>query len=266
MLEREKSRIRSSFDAATSVVLMVAAGLVIWHTFKAGPQPGPPRGRPGLRIGNLKNEGLSTTVNDAPGHNLGRAKVALIEFSDFECPFCARYETETFGKLQTEFIANGRIQYIFRHFPLEHSHPHALAAARAADCAGDQHRFWEMRAKLFEKQSDLSSSVWLREGATIGLEAGAFERCLRESRSDRIKADFAEGSRLGVSSTPTFFIGEADDKGVVHLLSRIRGAQPVEVFEEALDKALNPTAQEPQKVGLARLEASFEQQASRGSD
>jgi protein-disulfide isomerase len=132
------------------------------------------------------------------------APVTLLEYGDFQCPFCARafHEIE-----RLEQAAGGRVRYVYRHFPLPKLHPHALLAAEAAEAAGAQGLFWEMHDMLFRNQRDLSLPALLGYAAELGLDASRFERDLGDHRFlPKIRRHFMEGVRSGVSGTPTFFI------------------------------------------------------------
>src|SRR4029079_4981343 len=117
--------------------------------------------------------GLSTMVTDA--YTLGRddANVVMVEFGDFQCPFCARHALDTFQQLEQDYVSSGKVQYTFRHLPLR-SHEFALPAAHAADCAARQMKFWEMRQYLFANQGDFSKAVWLNAVENLGLDPRQF--------------------------------------------------------------------------------------------
>jgi protein-disulfide isomerase len=162
----------------------------------------------------------------------------LVEFSDFECPFCEKYSREVFELIDRDFVATGRLRYAFRHFPLENVHPNAIAAAEAAECASQQGRFWEMRRLLFAKREELAQRFWRTDAVSIGLDATMFGSCLDGSAVARVRADMAEGRRLGLNSTPSFVIGVTQPDGSVLIATKIRGAQPYEVFKRAIEEGL----------------------------
>src|ERR1017187_3493654 len=99
--------------------------------------------------------GVDTQIGDFT-KPLGTASLAIVEFSDFQCPFCGWYARDTYAELNREFITTGKVAYGFRNFPLEHAHPMALLAAETAACAGFQGRFWEMHDMLFSNQRALA--------------------------------------------------------------------------------------------------------------
>jgi protein-disulfide isomerase len=161
------------------------------------------------------------------------APVTIVEFSDYQCPFCARYATQTWPQLKAEFVDTGRVRYIFKDFPIAQLHPKAAKAHEAARCAGEKGAYWQMHDLLFAGQADWPAepdpSAALKAYAVeLGLDAPGYANCLDSGRyADEVAAEVAEGARLGVSGTPTFFI---DGYPIV-------GAQPYEVFQYAIGLA-----------------------------
>lgn len=176
---------------------------------------------------------LHTSVS--PNSRRGRgAHIVLVEFSDFQCPYCGRYARDTFPQLAEEYIDRGVIDYVFRSFPLGF---HALAAkaAEAVECAGEQHKYWEMHDRLFADQQQLTTAFLERHANAIGLNEQAFRLCLGGQMALRVAADQSEGARLGVTATPTFLLGTMEANGGLRLRRRIAGAQPYRVFKAAID-------------------------------
>jgi protein-disulfide isomerase len=163
------------------------------------------------------------------------ASVALLEFTDLQCPYCGRFEKATFPDIDTRLIRTGRIKYVLRHFPIEEIHPFALKAAESVVCAGDQGKDWELRHALFAHQQALSPPDLIRHGQLIGIDMARFRSCLDDKQLLRIRQDIAEGVRLGVDSTPTFFVGRISADGTVQIKLRITGALPFDVFRDAVD-------------------------------
>src|SRR4051794_7424651 len=95
------------------------------------------------------------SIQGAPARGSADAKVVVIEYSDFQCPYCGKFARETFANVEQKYIAPGRVRYVFRNFPLDESHPKAFKAADAAECANQQGKFWEMHAQLFANQQAL---------------------------------------------------------------------------------------------------------------
>lgn len=159
------------------------------------------------------------------------AKVTIVEFSDFQCPYCANYSTTTYNQIKKEY--GDKIRYIFRDFPLGF-HPFAQKAAEAARCAGDQSKFWEMHDLLFAKNSEWSAEksvdgTFVIYAGQIGADKAKFKECLASGKfAQAVKDDVALGSTVGVSGTPSFFING----------QMLVGAQSFESFKTIIDKEL----------------------------
>ncbi|MGH7580314.1 MAG: DsbA family protein [Gemmatimonadales bacterium] len=139
-------------------------------------------------------------------HALGPAdaRVTLVEYGDFECPHCGALHS----LLQAARKAfGGNLRLVFRHFPLRSSHPHALAAAKAAEAAAEQGKFWEMHDRLFQRQTELEDEDLTRHARKIGLDLGRFERELgARAHEVRIREDLASAAQSGANGTPSLFI------------------------------------------------------------
>lgn len=171
------------------------------------------------------------------------ASVVLMEFSDYECPFCARHATGVGPIIDEEFIASGRVRHAFVNLPLD-IHPRATRLATAALCAGDQGKYWPMHAALFAEQPKTDAALFALT-AELALASEPFRACLDDKggvQRRRLKADAELAERLELSSTPSFAVGVAGDRGQVTIKRVIVGAQPVEVFRSALTEVLAATA------------------------
>jgi protein-disulfide isomerase len=161
------------------------------------------------------------------------APVTIVEYSDYQCPFCAQYTSDTWSRLKAEFVDSGRVKYVFKDFPLTNIHPQAPKAHEAARCAGEQGAYWEMHDLLFVGQAEWAVypdhlTVFKRYAAGLELDTAAFDACLDSgSWAEAMNADLAEGARLGVRGTPSFFV---DGYPLV-------GAQPYETFQYAIELA-----------------------------
>jgi protein-disulfide isomerase len=165
-----------------------------------------------------------------------QAPVTIVEFSEFQCPYCGR-ASATLKQLQAQY--GDRLRIVFRHFPLA-SHADAPKAAEAALCAGEQQRFWEMHDRLFASQSRLKPDDLVQHAAAIGLDAERFRRCLDSGTfAARVQADQAEGTRYGVTGTPAFFINGRP----------LVGAVPYENFARLIDDELARAATDARASG-----------------
>lgn len=161
------------------------------------------------------------------------APVTIVEFSDFECPFCQRHFQEVYPLLMSEF--GDQIRYVYRDFPLNSIHPNAAPAAEAGLCALEQDAFWPYHDLLFGGPLDLNRASYESYASSLGLDVDAFILCLDDGRYfEEVEADLEIGIETGVSSTPTFFINGI---GLV-------GAQPFEVFQQIINYELERLAAE----------------------
>ncbi len=175
----------------------------------------------------------------APGsYSMGRddAPVTVVEFADYQCPFCRRFHSDTFPKLKQAYIDTGKVRFVSRDLPLQF-HADAASAALAARCAGAQGKYWQMRDSLMGDKSDLGTSAIEGYAAKLQLDSQVFKTCLR-SRADSsaIQKDAADAQRFGISGTPSFVIGRTD--GEVLEGVRLDGALPYANFAAAIDSAL----------------------------
>ncbi len=156
------------------------------------------------------------------------APVKIIEYSDFECPYCAKFYKETLPLIEKEYISTGKAKLEYRHFPLAF-HKNAQKAAEASECAADQGKFWEMHDIIFENQEQIAIDDLKTYAVQIGLDVQEFNECLDSGiKSAKIRDDVASGKDAGVSGTPSFLI---NGRLVV-------GAQPYAVFKQVIDGEL----------------------------
>ncbi len=169
------------------------------------------------------------------------APITIIEFSDFQCPFCARFHTQTLPLIHEEYIQQGKVKLVFRDFPIQSIHPNALPAAVASECANEQGKFKEMHDTLFENQNEWSRqetanalSLFSQYAKEMQLEQEVFDSCLINGKYiEEIRKDLEDGQNYGISGTPGFFVGN-DQIGYV----KMEGAQPFESFKKVIDSQL----------------------------
>ena len=179
-------------------------------------------------------------VEDAPQRGATSAPLVLVEFSDYQCPYCGLYARDVFPKLESEFIASGKLRYAVSEFPLVQMHPLAAKAAEAARCANDQHRFWEMRAQLFDNQRDLEP--WDMHAKAIDLNLPQFDSCMQEGKYAALIQHNAQVARQGgIQATPTFLLAFADGDHI-RVVRRLQGAAPFPVFKAEIEALLAESA------------------------
>jgi protein-disulfide isomerase len=154
------------------------------------------------------------------------AKIVIVEFSDFQCPFCRRFHSETYRALLDAYP--GQIRFVYRNLPLTSIHPNAMPAAIASLCANDQNAYWKFHDKLFDNET-LDETTYIQYATDLGLDVKTFTTCLSSGTHDaEIQKDMDFALGLGVQSTPTFFIN-----GLA-----IVGAQPLVNFKQIIDKEI----------------------------
>ena len=178
-------------------------------------------------------------VGGEPFKGSAAAHVAIIEYSDFQCPFCGQYAREIYPHLDSDYVKSGKVRYYFRDLPLP-SHPQALTAALAARCAGEQGKFWEMHDSLFANQEALSPADLSRRAQGFGLDEAKFNACLANGKyRENIRRSAAGAERMGINGTPAFFLGVVDPNGnTVRSRKLILGAEGYDAFKSALDELL----------------------------
>jgi protein-disulfide isomerase len=178
-------------------------------------------------------------IDNAATKGSRSATVALIEYSDFQCPFCGQHSKTAYRELQREFVDTGRIRYVFRNLPIESLHPLAFKAAEAGECAREQNKFWEMHDRLFSNQQALGISDLLDHAQALNVDFAIFRGCLTDgAMTAKVRDDLAEAGRLGLTATPVFLVGQFQGDGSVRIRRKITGAQPFQVFQAALEAFL----------------------------
>lgn len=176
-------------------------------------------------------------VTGEPFMGESKASVAIIEYADFECPFCRRFEHDTFPKIRAAYIGTGKVKFIYRDLPLPF-HPHSMAAARATRCAADQGKLWEMHASLFSDPATLEPSDIDSRAAKLGVDTNKLNACMTSNRFvDVIQQSIADASGMQISGTPTFVIGTLDH-GALSVKKTVVGALPFESFRSVIDSLL----------------------------
>ena len=228
---------RTHFYAVVTVLAFsvgVLLGYVVWGFDPSGGQPiaaqpagqssgpiaeAPVTAEPEFVRYDIPSEGFySIGPDDAP--------ITIVEFSDYQCPFCRRWHEQVYEPLLAAYP--GQIKLVYRNLPLTSIHPDAFSAAEAAMCAGEQDAYWAYHEKLFSSES-LGSQVYTQYAQELSLNMDQFEACMTNHKYQTvIEADSNFAIDLGIQSTPTFFIN-----GLA-----IVGAQPLEVFQQVIDKEL----------------------------
>jgi protein-disulfide isomerase len=189
---------------------------------------------------------LELAAEDSPFRGEKSATVALVEYFDYQCPFCTVFFEETMPQVLTDYILKGKLKFIVRDFPLEEAHPRALQAAEAAHCANEQGKFWPMHDTLMGNSDALERPKLSFYAQDIGLDVSSFDKCVDSGTyASKIKKTMAGGEKIGVLGTPTFFLGMSDATGQkIESLQRLEGAIPFPELKKEIDKLL--AEQKPQ--------------------
>lgn len=222
----------NNFWKVTTVVLIVLLAFMVFKNpavpsgaaagavVGAGAQPSGPSA-PSLDMESLLDDDAVKGDEDAP--------VTIIEWSDFECPFCGRFYTETLGQIEEQYIKTGKVKLVYRDFPLSF-HPNAQKAAEAAECAGEQGKFWEMHDLLFEKGVSGGVAAFKGYAKQLDLDTAKFDSCLDSgAMASEVQKDMSEGAAAGITGTPGFLING----------KLVSGAQPFSVFQQIIEAELN---------------------------
>jgi protein-disulfide isomerase len=166
------------------------------------------------------------------------ARLTLVEFSDYQCPFCGRHVRETMPQIDKEYVETGKVKYVFLDLPLESIHKSAFKAAEAAHCADEQGKYWEMHDRLFGNQKALEP--WTPHAEAVGLDVAKFEACMAAARpADEIRQDMAQAQKAGITGTPAFYLAYTDPGSTkVKTLTALKGARPYADFKAAIDALL----------------------------
>ena len=167
------------------------------------------------------------------------APLTILEFTDYQCPYCSRFTTQTLPQLASEYIDTGKVRLVLLDMPLESIHDKAFKAAEVSHCAADQGKFWEMHDRLFANSQALEP--WSAHATELGLDVAAFEQCVSSGKhAASVRADMALAEKAGASGTPSFVIAKTDPAAPnkVTGIQFLRGAQGFNAFKTALDGAL----------------------------
>jgi len=201
----------------------------------AAPQPVQQPGQPSAP------QIIKVSLDDDPFKGNENAPVTIVEFSDFQCPFCSRFYEQTLPSIMENYVDTGKVKFVYRDLPLDSIHPNARPVHIAAECADEQGKFWDYHDILFDKQvewqrlssSDLQSTL-TQYASDLGLESASFEACLESDViADEVNKDTLDAARYGATGTPAFFIGNEKDGFV-----KLSGAQPYSAFQAVIDAQL----------------------------
>ncbi len=187
---------------------------------------------------------ITVSLDDDPTTGDKNAKITMIEFSDYECPFCKRYFDQTYPQLKKDYVDTGKMKIIYRDLPLSF-HQNAHKEAEAANCAREQGgdaAYFKFHDEMFTKTTSNGTGLSLEQLPTlagnVGLNGSILKQCLDSGKyKDEVDKDLADASKIGADGTPTFFIGKSES-GTTITGTKIVGAQPLSAFKEIIDPLL----------------------------
>lgn len=183
-------------------------------------------------------KGVEIALENSPVRGNNAAQLVLIEFTDFQCPYCGRYTHDTLPDIVGQYVDSGRIAYSVVNRPLA-NHNLASKAAEASLCANDQGKYWEMHEKMMSNQDELGKLAGF--AAALNLDIAQFEDCLKTNKyANVVSQNIVLATKLKISSVPSFVLASRDPSNpwIVKGISYVRGAQPFEVFRKAIDTAI----------------------------
>jgi protein-disulfide isomerase len=183
---------------------------------------------------------VTIDLSNAPARGREDAKVTMVEFSDFQCPFCGRHFRETMPQIDRDYIKTGKVRYVFKDFPIESLHPQAPKAHEAVNCAGEQNKYWEMWARFFSNPRQLAPADLAGHAAAEGLDVGRFEECVSSGRfAGAVRNNIQQAMQLGATGTPWVFLGVTSPGSTTLTATKIiRGAFPYDRFKSVIDELL----------------------------
>lgn len=232
---RRRKKFRFMSDLISTLAVLTATGFVVSQGRGCGttvPVPSDP-----IDLSGAARKGSTA------------ASLVLVIFSDFQCPYCARFAQTTWPVIDKRFVETGRLRVAFVHLPLR-IHPDAVPAAVAAECAGRQGQFWGMHDLLFERSPSLGAGVLLSHASTLRLDIRRFEAC----QTDAGVLDFIARTRewtnqMGIHSTPTLYLGVYQDNGQIKVKEVLNGAVPTDSLTAAIEAHLATRWSSPVVIG-----------------
>ena len=235
---------KTALEIFTTAVLLGAAGVVVWASLRPPAQvqvvdqrpQGPSRPEPPVPL-------QPVSLDGAIYRGSSTAHVGLLEFSDFQCPYCGKFAREILPRIVEKYVKSGQVLLAFRQLPLERTHPWALKASKLAICAEKQGRFWEIHDRFFEKPVQAEGDFRARALAG-GVDEVSLDRCLAGGLpGEMVRRDLEIAKELQLSSTPIFLVGSLNGNQL-KVRRLVMGARPFIDFDEAIREQLDSAARD----------------------
>ena len=228
---------RAILDVVAAVATVAAAAAVVWALVLRSPPPVATQSRAD-NSRSLPVPAEPVAIDGAPILGDPKASLAMVLFSDFECPYCGRFANDALPSIKTNYLDTGKVQLAFKHFPVSGRHPRARPAAEVAVCAAKQGKFWAFHDELFTDPKKLSDADLVSYQKKVGLDENQLRACLKADAEGRIDQDAALAKTLSIQGTPTFLVGRLQGDGRVKVSQVIAGALPATEFAARLDALL----------------------------
>jgi protein-disulfide isomerase len=234
------TRLRSALDVVATISIIVASLTLVWVMLYPRPQVAPQGAGGAPNRPAPPPPSAPVSLDGAWTAGSKSAKVVIIEYSDFQCPYCVKVARDGLPEIRKRYVDSGKVLLAFRHLPLEQMHPFALKAAETAECAGEEGKFWEMHDKLFAfaNPAQLNDASLRQASSELALGGQRFDSCLAGTKTKKVRDEAKAANSLAVLGTPTFFFGLMLPDGRVSVTQRLSGALPVAQFEQVLDGLL----------------------------
>lgn len=224
----EESRTGNSYLIPGAIIVagFLIASAVVYTSFNRSV----PRDKTAAVAGDEKKRtNAGSIVDDDPFLGSPEAPVTIVEFGDFQCPFCKRFFETTEREIIDTYVKTGKVRFVYRDFPITSIHPMAQKSAEASECADDQNKFWEYHDLLYQRQGDLGNENLKRWARELGLNGATFDECLDSGKyKNEVERDYADGIALGVSGTPANIVNGR----------LVPGALPFEQFRAIIEAEL----------------------------
>ncbi len=184
---------------------------------------------------------VDVTIEGSPVLGKTNAPIILLEFTDYQCPYCRRHVINTYPKIIKDYVDTGKVKYIIREFPLKQIHPNAENASKASLCAGEQDGYWKMHDLIFQGRQRMGKDVLLGYAEKLKLNMDLFQSCFNSDKYEKqINRDVQDGGELGVQGTPSFIFGKTDAKNPnkFKAIQFLRGAHPYNKFKKVIEDLL----------------------------
>lgn len=236
-MTQQRPRFWTIVDRTATALILVVAGIILFQRFSPSrtTKPGVPVPTQPVAFGGLPIVGAPT------------ARLGMLIFSDFDCPFCAQFARNAWAVFRKEFVDSGKVRVAFVHRPIETQHPAAFRAAEVAECAAQQGRFWDVHDFLFSPASkgqgtspravidlDALSDTIISD---FSLDASSYRGCLEGGAASRIRDNIAQAESLSIRSTPIFLLGRIDSNERLVVKEVVTGARSIDVFRQALERS-----------------------------